>query len=241
MTPDLLYVAPAVLGFILYAIKRLAGFDLELRAHRERLRVQYLEAAREAREAGRVPAAEARHAVLAARHAVLKAQQAALDARPTVQGARHGLVALPRTLGAILDAVQSTVGEIVRTLPSTLGEVLRSLWEIVCTLPSILWETGRAVGTEGVRTLASLESLLPWRRTGTRLGVRTDIPRWALALLGDDGERYAREWAAHLHERVEDGEIREARRDRRRLVRRAPAIALSTRLRAIRRLRRNSG
>ena len=59
---------------------------------------------------------------------------------------------------------------------------------------------------------------------------------WALRLLDPvDAERYALEWAAHLHERICDGEIREARVDRRRLVRHALLRAASQRLRHPRR------
>ncbi len=55
---------------------------------------------------------------------------------------------------------------------------------------------------------------------------------WALRLLDPvDAERYALEWAAHLHERICDGEIREARVDRRRLVRHALLRAALQRLR----------
>lgn len=72
--------------------------------------------------------------------------------------------------------------------------------------------TSHARPSRGVETVAELAAL----------------PAWVLALLGpDEGPRYAEEWSAHLHDRIEDGEIHEARVDRRRLTRRALVLALT--------------
>jgi hypothetical protein len=65
--------------------------------------------------------------------------------------------------------------------------------------------------------------------------VKADVPIWALALLDEqDAKRYAQEWAAHLHQRVDDGEFREAKIDRQRLARRAIIMALTSRIRKAR-------
>jgi hypothetical protein len=48
---------------------------------------------------------------------------------------------------------------------------------------------------------------------------RTDLPGWAfLVLRHEDAERYRKEWGAHLWELIEAGELKQARRDRRRLI-----------------------
>jgi hypothetical protein len=63
---------------------------------------------------------------------------------------------------------------------------------------------------------------------------RSDVPRWALGLLAsEDAERYRIEWGAHLHQLVEDGELRQARRDRRRLAIGAVTLAVALRVRKV--------
>jgi hypothetical protein len=133
----------------------------------------------------------------------------------------------------VLSEVVRAAVEMLRTLPLALSGSARSLVDALYVVGNELVEVGAAT----LATLGSLRSLLPQRPARSR-PVRTDIPRWALVCLGEEAERYAREWAAHLHERVEDGEIREAKRDRRRLVRRAVAMGLSSQLRTVGRLRR---
>lgn len=62
----------------------------------------------------------------------------------------------------------------------------------------------------------------------------TQVPAWALALLDPtEADRCAREWAAHLHERIADDELREARDDRRRFVRYAVILAITRRARRV--------
>jgi len=57
------------------------------------------------------------------------------------------------------------------------------------------------------------------------------VPAWVLALLSPgEADRCAQEWGAHLHERIQDGQIREARRDRRGFVWRALLLAISSRM-----------
>jgi len=66
------------------------------------------------------------------------------------------------------------------------------------------------------------------RKRASRLG----IPSVALGLLAtEDAERYEREWGAHLYQLIEEGEFRQARRDRRRLVLAAITLAIVLRVR----------
>ena len=82
------------------------------------------------------------------------------------------------------------------------------------------------------------ESAAPRRR---RIGalrpqprVRTDIPTWMLGLMaGEDAQRYAQEWGAHLHQMINEGKIREARRDRRRLAIAAITLTVALRVRRV--------
>ncbi len=63
-----------------------------------------------------------------------------------------------------------------------------------------------------------------------------DPPRTLKLMPPTDAQRYAWEWSAHLLQLIEEGQIRQARRDRRRLA--LTAIALAVVLRVRRRLRR---
>jgi len=65
-----------------------------------------------------------------------------------------------------------------------------------------------------------------------RVATTTTVPIWPLALTSpDDATRYAAEWSAHLHERIQEGEIKQARRDRRRLIIAAVTLAVALRVR----------
>jgi DNA-binding transcriptional MerR regulator len=58
------------------------------------------------------------------------------------------------------------------------------------------------------------------------------IPSWAMRLMAsEDAERYTQEWGAHLYQLIEEGELRQARRDRRRLVLAAITLAVALRVR----------
>jgi hypothetical protein len=60
------------------------------------------------------------------------------------------------------------------------------------------------------------------------------VPSWALGLMADaDARRYAWEWSAHLLQLIEEGEIRQARRDRRRLALAAVTLAIALRVRRV--------
>jgi hypothetical protein len=68
-------------------------------------------------------------------------------------------------------------------------------------------------------------------------GGSADPPSWALAWMSDeDASRYLLEWGAHLRELIDEGELEQARRDRRRLA--FAAISLAVALRVRRALRR---
>lgn len=59
-----------------------------------------------------------------------------------------------------------------------------------------------------------------------------DIPSWAFSLMTvQDAQRYAREWRAHLHQLIEEGELEQMRRDRRRLALAAITLAVTLRMR----------
>jgi hypothetical protein len=65
-------------------------------------------------------------------------------------------------------------------------------------------------------------------------------PRIALRILGRANRaRYAREWGAHLWQLADEGALRQARRDRRRMVLGAPSLAIRLRWRAA--FRRRTG
>lgn len=65
------------------------------------------------------------------------------------------------------------------------------------------------------------------------------VPTVALVLFqAPDAQRYAAEWSAHLHQLIEDGELPQAKRDRRRLAFAAITLAVVLRIRrALRRAR----
>jgi hypothetical protein len=63
---------------------------------------------------------------------------------------------------------------------------------------------------------------------------KTNPPTWVLRLMTPkDAHRYKLEWGAHLHQLIEDGEIRQARHDRRRFVFAAVTIAVALRVRRV--------
>jgi len=121
---------------------------------------------------------------------------------------------------------------------ATLEEVLTRRWNWLLAQ--------RDDSTPSTTALRLTKRLLPRLMNKARAEARpvsTDVPIWALALLGsEEAKRYAQEWAAHLDERVREGELREARIDRRRLTRSAIVMAMTTRLRTARgQLRRRRG
>jgi hypothetical protein len=167
--------APAILGAILYAIKRLSAFDLELRTHRQQARLRYIEASDETAD-----------------HFRELAIYQKVFAKATVADG-HG-------------KDFEDLARIVRA-----DSVARRLFVTYST----------RIEPHGANTERSA--------LGNR--VRNDVPLCVLALLtSDDAKRYNQEWAAHLHQRIQDGEIREARIDRRRLIRRAIVMAMTGRV-----------
>lgn len=78
--------------------------------------------------------------------------------------------------------------------------------------------------------VVTLRSKPRWRRRDR--GVRTSVPTWALQLFDPiDVQRYSQEWNAHLYQLVEEGDLKQARIDRRRLVYAAVFLALALRVR----------
>jgi len=72
------------------------------------------------------------------------------------------------------------------------------------------------------------------REERARKTPRVNPPRWATRILGGrHADHYAREWGAHLWQRVEEGEHGLARRDRRRMAMAAPWLALQLRWAAL--------
>lgn len=63
---------------------------------------------------------------------------------------------------------------------------------------------------------------------------RINVPSWAIGLMNaDDAQRYAFEWGAHLYQLVNEGQIKQARRDRRGLAFTAISLAVALRLRRV--------
>jgi hypothetical protein len=68
-----------------------------------------------------------------------------------------------------------------------------------------------------------------------RTRVKADVPLWATGLLSDqDAARYTYEWGAHLRQLIEEGQLDQARRDRRMLAVAALHLAFALRLRRVR-------
>ncbi len=62
------------------------------------------------------------------------------------------------------------------------------------------------------------------------------VPVWALALMdSEDARRYGAEWSAHLGQLIEEGEHKQARKDRRRLMVAGLTIAVVVRVRRLHR------
>jgi hypothetical protein len=174
LIPVLLGV-PGILGAILYVIKRLSVFDLELRTHRQQARLRYLAVSNETR--GQWQAI----------------YQNALAACTVADGYGKDIEDLERIVRADSVARRLFLTDFARIDPHRVSE----------------GRSGREKGR-----------------------VRTDVPTCVLALLSiEEAKRYDQEWAAHLHQRVQEGEVREASIDRRRLIRRAIVMAMTKRVR----------
>jgi hypothetical protein len=60
------------------------------------------------------------------------------------------------------------------------------------------------------------------------------MPAWMVKILGtEDAERYVSEWGAHLSQLVEEGELKQARKDRRQFVVAALLLAIVLRVRRL--------
>lgn len=203
LVPEAIAAAPVVVAAAIYAVRRLSVLDLELRTNREREHTRLL------REQARSEVA--RLSLTVVRAADLRAEEGlrGFDAgkEPAPDGLHWQLVhdgrvvVLPRTLTVGRRPVQLDMSRTAELIHRGGLQVRESLREAVARRP-------------------------------TRAHVRADIPAWALALLdSDEADRCSREWAAHLHERISDGELREARADRWRFVRYAILLAITCQLR----------
>jgi hypothetical protein len=78
--------------------------------------------------------------------------------------------------------------------------------------------------------ISQIKTLLPAGRRPH--DAKVDVPMWALGLMtAEDACRYEREWGAHLHQQVAEGDIKQARRDRRRMAFAAIKLAIALRVR----------
>jgi len=103
------------------------------------------------------------------------------------------------------------------------------LWVVAAILIPLLVSVGIALNV-GVAALAIrvIRSTMrsPLRQTSHA------VPRIVFIVMEPrDAQRYSCEWGAHLFELIADGEFRQARRDRRRMVSAAVAIAVAVRVR----------
>jgi hypothetical protein len=71
-----------------------------------------------------------------------------------------------------------------------------------------------------------------WPARRSRPAVTASIPTWATSLMpAADARRYAWEWGAHLYQLIEEGQLRQARRDRRVLALAGLLMAVALRAR----------
>jgi RNA polymerase sigma factor (sigma-70 family) len=249
LSPELLVATPALVGALLYAIKRLSSFDLEIRAQRERQRAHYLAQfhlrASLERLAGTDDAlGSAHHGRLAS---VGGAPDDAIAACLSIDDLRgmfgglsqqhHDILVMREFEGLSYREIGERLGMSRAGVESTLFRARRRLSKEYEELANVerLGVSRAGVQSTLFRARRRLsEKFLPKDEVMLRHRARTDIPPWALALLDCEvAERCAREWAAHLHERVEHGELREARADRRAFVRYALILTITSRVRRV--------
>lgn len=211
---EFLIAGPAAVAAAAYMLKRIFAFDLELRANRERLRAD--------RECDRARALSARAACAAKLSSAADVDY--WSPQDVSQNASETLALLQRMIDDISPHVadpDTLIEGLVRTVPDS---HLRRLWITDGAIASDVMLLVRA-GAALARMLAHY----PAQPSDTRVSV--EVPIWILALLAPtDADRCAREWAAHLHERIADGELDEARADRRGFVRHAIGLAIRRRV-----------
>lgn len=206
--PELLVAGPPFVAWVLYVIRRLCAFDLEVRTNREQQRRLY-EHERDRtdwdREEVRIVEDDFLDEVLEA-HREMTGQE-------LLRG----------------QALEEYRARRVREIREARAERERASRNAV--LVASMWPS-RTARSRGARWISYLDQVLGGRLKPRRSSVRADIPAWVLALLDpEEAQRCAGEWGAHLHQQIEDGEVREARVDRRRFVRHALVLAITRRAR----------
>jgi RNA polymerase sigma factor (sigma-70 family) len=254
LSPELLVATPALVGALLYAIKRLSSFDLEIRVQRERQRTHYLAHSHLRASLERLAGTD--DALGSADQGRLVAPGGAPDdaiaACLSIDDLRgmfgglsqqhHDILVMRECAGLSYREIGERLGMSRTCVKSVLFRARRRLSEEYEELVSVERLGVSRAGVESTLFRARRrlsEKLLSKDDVMPRHRARTDIPPWALALLdGEVADRCAREWAAHLHERIADDELRDARADRRAFVRYALVLAITTRVcRAVRRSR----
>lgn len=154
--------------------------------------------------------------------------------RPSHKSARVGLAYSGLDEGAIYDFLIAKIG----TPPNNLADVryrARQIAEGQRDVPPGLHKYLKNRQLNSYRTtqferVVTIRSRSRWRRRDRV--VRTSVPIWALRLFDPiDVQRYSREWSAHLYQLVEEGDLKRARIDRRRLMYAAIFLALALRVR----------
>ncbi|HEY3829955.1 MAG TPA: hypothetical protein VGL57_12220 [Solirubrobacteraceae bacterium] len=80
----------------------------------------------------------------------------------------------------------------------------------------------------------SMQIRMRWPARKLRPAVKASVPVWAMGLMSaEDARRYAWEWGAHLCQLIEEGECKQARRDRRVLALTAVFLAVALRARRV--------
>lgn len=186
MAPEVFAAGPAVVGAFIYALKRLSAVDLEMRANRERERARYLleRRRREEIQTGILTPTASDEKITQRQLKETVGQLDQYAARAASDDKQFYDTLTPRELEVLAPGV------------SKVSEREPDDSEVTHELAPIKAGSGRL---RRPRTLA--EWLNP---TGRR--VRPEVPAWALALLApEEAERcVAGEWAAHLHERIQE-------------------------------------
>jgi hypothetical protein len=222
-------VAPTLLAATMYIAKRLATFDLELRTLREEARLRHLRASNRMRSFAQAQLSTFDH-----------------DRANTHQRAPAVRIKVNQEIdcsSALIDpSVRARAEHILKSLADITAKDLaeHELFANSGTLPREAHDEFATNRSGIARTVAltrdrwrrrQLDRLLCARANQQTQAVIAEVPLWALALLGgEEAKRYAQEWAAHLRQRIDEGELRAARVDRRRLARRAIVMAVTRRV-----------
>jgi hypothetical protein len=264
--PVLAFGIFSAIMYAMYLVKRIWSFDLELRTERQKARRRYAEALNNARiiqdhyrelraereEAARRYAEIMKDACLIQAHLsqmlITEEQQGIGDVRPSRDHKYFEALIEDRLATQDYDEYQRIARHTISqgTLSSKQYRTLRSI-EARAAVFGI--SRAQLLGANqahliGISRAELLNiTIMSPEEYGKRLRAQTQMPPWALALLSaDEATRCAQEWTAHLYQQVQEGEIREASIDRKRLARRAVVMAVTSRIRTaglrLRRVRR---